>query len=46
LFDLPLWPWGLIAFIILLGAGSVLGQFAGRRLFRSPPGGPPDEKGV
>jgi hypothetical protein len=40
------WP-GLIAFGILTGVGIVLGQLAGRLLFRPSSGGPPeDQKGT
>jgi hypothetical protein len=41
LIDLPFWL-GLIAFVVLLGVGGVLGQLVGRRLFWPSSGGPPD----
>ncbi len=37
------WP-GLVAFSIMTGVGIVLGQLAGRRLFRPSSGGPPEDK--
>ena len=37
------WP-GLIAFVAVLAVGIVLGQLAGRLLFRPSPGGPPEDK--
>jgi hypothetical protein len=40
LVELPFWP-GLLAFVAVTGAGGVLGQLAGRLLFRPPSGGPP-----
>jgi hypothetical protein len=38
------WPWGLgaFAFVGMIVVGIVLGQLAGRRLFRPASGGPPD----
>ena len=39
--ELPFWP-GLLAFVAVTGAGGVLGQLAGRLLFRPSSGGPPD----
>jgi hypothetical protein len=35
---------GLIAFGIVTGVGIVLGQLAGRMLFRPSSGGPPEDK--
>jgi hypothetical protein len=37
------WP-GLIAFVAMLAVGIVLGQLAGRILFRPSPGGPPEDR--
>ena len=39
---LPLWL-GMIAFVAMCGVGGVLGQLAGRLLFRPSSGGPPDQ---
>jgi hypothetical protein len=38
--DLGFWP-GLIAFVVVVVGGLLVGQLAGRLLFR-PSGGPPD----
>ena len=43
LVELPFWL-GLPAFLAVTGVGGVLGQLAGRLLFRPSSGGSPDDK--